>query len=185
MSNEQSTKWQRIKVPGFDENNRAHVQKAIQFATDETGVDGWEFKTYDPALSEVVLVRRAFMHTVVADDAATKRVGPKRATKKIELKAGTKPSEAEKIAAEFESDPANAGYYLTEFQPFLIPAWARLTKLTDEELICRGAVATALTVKPWEVQVEAVKGAGSPSPSRRSTSPAGTTRSCRRWRRLW
>lgn len=160
MSEQQGTKWQRISVPNFDENNRAHIQKAIQYTTEQTGLDGWEFKTFDPEAKQVVLVRRAFMHTVVADDAPRKRGGSRRATKKIELKAGTKPSEAEKIAAEFESDPDNAGYYLTDFQPFLIPAWARLTKLTDAELICRGAAATALGVKPWEVQVEAMPGGG-------------------------
>ncbi len=161
MSAQQSTKWQWIKVPNFDETNAVHVQKAIEFATKQTGIDGWEFKTFDQAAQEVVLIRRALMHTVVADDgtdavASTAR----RATRKIELKSGTKPSEAEKIAAEFESDPANAGYYMTEFQPFLIPAWARLTKLTDAELVCRGAVAIALTVKPWDVQVEATRGGG-------------------------
>lgn len=156
MKAHESTKWQRIKMPKFDETNAVHVQKAIEYATSQTGIDGWEFKTFDQATQEVVLIRRALMHTVVTDDGATAH----RATRKIELKSGTKPSEAEKIAAEFESDPANAGYYMTEFQPFLIPAWARLTKLTDKELVCRGAIATALTVKPWDVQVETTRGGG-------------------------
>lgn len=158
---QQSTKWQRIKVPKFDETNAVHVQKAIEYATTQTGIDGWEFKTFDQASQEVVLIRRALMHTVVADDDGEVAAGSaRRATRKIELKSGTKPSEAEKIAAEFESDPANNGYYMTEFQPFLIPAWARLMKLTDKELVCRGAIATALTVKPWDVQVEATRGGG-------------------------
>lgn len=157
MSDTQRTKWLRIKVPGFDKHNRDHMRAAIDLATENTGVDGWEFKTYEADTQEVVLVRRAIMHTVVEDD-APKRAGSRRATRKIELKAGTKPSEGEKIAADFESDPDNAGYYLTDFQPFL--GWARLTKLTDPELLCRGAVATALGVKTWEVQVEAEKGGG-------------------------
>lgn len=156
MTAQQNTKWQRIKVPKFDETNAVHIRKAIEYATAQTGIEGWEFKTFDQATQEVVLIRRALMHTVVTEDGASAR----RATRKIELKAGTKPSEAEKIAAEFESDPANTGYYMTEFQPFLIPAWARLTKLTDAELVCRGAIATALTVKPWDVQVEATRGGG-------------------------
>ncbi len=55
-----------------------------------------------------------------------------------------RPAEGEKAAA--KSEDQYAGYHMTRFEPFL--GKATLTKLTDDEARCPGALAVALTVKP-------------------------------------
>lgn len=69
----------------------------------------------------------------------------------VGLRTGTKPTDGEQVAALLESDPRHQGYIMTAFEPFL--GQATLSKLNVEEQRCRGAVAVALTVKPWDVQV--------------------------------
>ena len=67
----------------------------------------------------------------------------------VRLPRGTKPSDGDKVATKLEDQ--HPGYVLVAFEPFL--GRATLARLTSDEQRCRGAVAVALGVKPWDVQV--------------------------------
>lgn len=67
----------------------------------------------------------------------------------VKLPMGTKPTDGDKVAAR-QAD-AHPGYHLVQFEPHV--GKAILARLNDDELRCRGAVATALSVKPWDVMV--------------------------------
>lgn len=74
-----------------------------------------------------------------------------RRTKTVNLDVEVKPTDADKWAAVWADQ--NPGFYLTSWEPHL--GQAKLTALTPGERQCRGAVADAMGVKPWQVQVEA------------------------------
>lgn len=73
-------------------------------------------------------------------------------TKEVRLTRSVKPSDGDKQAVKL-ADQHGEGWEMTKFEPYLFKAV--LTKLTPDEARCRGAVATALGVKPWDVQVKA------------------------------
>ena len=67
----------------------------------------------------------------------------------VSVPAGTKPTDGDKIAQQLADQ--YPGYYMTSFEPYL--GRAEICQLSDDVARARGAVATALGVKPWEVSV--------------------------------
>lgn len=128
-----------IKVPGFDPNR--HLDAIIAKVSEQKG-PGWEIESADPAAGSVTLTRQGVV-TEVRDESSGKG-------REVRLVRGTKPADGPKTAARLED--ANPGLYMTRFEPFL--GKAVLSPLTDEEARCRGAVAVALGVQPWDVQVK-------------------------------
>ncbi|OZB80767.1 MAG: hypothetical protein B7X41_17500, partial [Microbacterium sp. 14-71-5] len=137
--------------PGFDANNKAHVQAVLdKLATaGEQGV-GWMVQSFDPDTGTLTLYRQSAVTQV--------KKTSRRDYREVALQPGTKPADGEKVAAQLESDPQHAGYYLTKFEPYL--GTATLSRMTLDARRARGAVATALGVKPWDVQVKPRAGGG-------------------------
>lgn len=129
---------------GFDPSK--HAQALVAMVVAKHG-EGWELESIDPADSTATLTRQvALTEVTAAQPTSRKKSAP---MKQVNLPRGTKPSDGDKISARFEDQ--HPGFYLTSFEPFL--GRAELTKLSDEVARCRGALALALSVKPWEVQV--------------------------------
>lgn len=126
-------------VKDFDPTR--HQEALLRKMSEEKG-PGWEVESFDPTTNAVTLIRHAAIAETTAAD-----------TGSIEVKfpRTVKPSDGPRQAARLED--ANPGYYMTSFEPFL--GKATLSRLTDAEARCRGAVAVALGVQPWEVQVKA------------------------------
>lgn len=140
-----------VAPKGFDPANPAHVRKVLtQLATkmgDESTDDfpggGWRITGYDPDARRIYAARTATFAETTHDT--------KRDEITVRLPIDAKPSNGDKYAAELEDD--RPGYYMTSYEPFLHRA--TLTRLTDDEARCRGAISVALGVKPWDVQVKA------------------------------
>lgn len=127
-----------IDLPkGFDPNK--HTRALVRIVAEKHG-DGWEIDSIDPVRGTATVSRMAEV-TEVTEAAADSFM--------VRLARGTKPADGEKVAAKMESQ--HPGYYMTQFEPFL--GQATLTKLDDRSVRARGALAVALGVKPWEVQV--------------------------------
>lgn len=139
MSNS-SIERRRVKLPtGFDP--RRHLRGVLAKVAETYGA-GWEVESMSNDEGQLTLTRFAEV-----TETTPGRHGAK--SKVLNLAHGTKPSDGERIAARFED--AHPGYRLTKFDPFL--GQATMTMLSDDEIRCRGAVATALGVKPWDIQV--------------------------------
>lgn len=132
---------------GFNPSNPDHKKRAMEAVTAKYG-DGWDLQSYDPATGKATFWRQVGYMQVTASGTDSKEVDIP----------GVKPSDGDRVAAKLEADPENAGYVMTKFDPFLFSA--TLTKMTKESRRCRGAVANALRVKPWDVQVSDRKGGG-------------------------
>lgn len=148
-----ASKIERINIPlpkGFDP---ARHLKALEGLIRENHGDGWEIDHIDPSGHTATASRQA---TITEVSTAVSGSGSRRETFTVRLPRGTKPSDGERVAARFEDQ--YPGAYLTTFEPFL--GTAVITRLTNEEARCRGAVSVALGVKPWEVQVRARRGGG-------------------------
>ncbi len=126
--------------------NQAHVDTVLRKVEENHGPPGWEIQDFADGV--LTLVRRGLDH----------RVEGTGTTRTVSLGGIMRATDGEKAAQMLESDPKNAGWYLTGFQPHINRGI--LSKLTDAEVRCRSAVATALGVKPWDVQVSARKGGG-------------------------
>src|SRR5699024_327011 len=70
-------------------------------------------------------------------------------TLKLGLGRGTKPSDGDKKAAQFEK--SHPGYTMVDFDPYL--GHAVMKRLKPEEIRARAVVAAALRFKPWEVKI--------------------------------
>lgn len=133
---------ERISIklpPGFDPAR--HHGALVKLIAQKHG-DGFEIQHIDPAEHVAVATRQVAITEVTAAQKTTNSF-------EVRLARGTKPADGDKVAAKLEDQ--NPGYYLTGFEPFL--GKATLTKMTDPQARCRGAVAVALSVKPWDVQV--------------------------------
>lgn len=145
---------ERMQLPvgvKFDPQNGAHVSKAMEKIAEKGHGTGWEIQSFDTVNGILSLVRRSAMTKV------TKSAG-KSDSYRVELMRGIKPTDGEQIAAQLESDPAHAGYFMTRFEPFL--SEATMARLTPSERRTRAAVAVALGVKPWDVLVADRRGGG-------------------------
>jgi len=143
---------ERMQVPAgptFDVSNPRHLEMLLQKITESGRGTGWEFQSYNPTTGQVFLTRRGLLTSVGIEHEDSFP---------IELMRGLKPSDGERIAVEMESNPEYAGYVMTRFDPFA--GEATMTKLTPDERRARQAVATAMNVKPWDVQVGTRPGGG-------------------------
>ncbi|EQM74820.1 FtsK/SpoIIIE domain-containing protein [Microbacterium maritypicum] len=138
----------QIKVgPQFNPNSTRHVDELLERIEKRGGGKGWKVVDYDG--THVTLINRGVMHSV---ESATKR------TKIINLGGEMRASDGEKTAAMLESNPKYEGWFLTRFEPHINRAV--LSQLTEGERRCRSAVANALRVKPWDVQISPRDGGG-------------------------
>jgi len=127
---------------GFDPTNPQHVGMVTEKIEPEHGT-GWTLQSYDGATGKLTLRRQTAVNQVTRNAADDSFV--------VDLEYGTKPADGDKVAAQLESDPQHAGYVMVAFEPHL--GEATLAKMTKDARRCRGAVANALRVKPWDVQV--------------------------------
>lgn len=130
---------------GFDPTNKEHVQQVLD-ALGKAGDQGtgWSMQSYNPDTGMLTLQRQSAVTQVLGSG--------KRESYEVALMQGTKPTDGEKVAAQLESDPSHAGYFLTKFDPYV--GTATLSRMTLDARRCRAAVATAMGVKPWDVQVK-------------------------------
>lgn len=136
---------------GFDPLNPVQTATLLRKIEETEHGVGWAIQSFNPEDGTVTLTRHSAVtqvsKSVINHDSYD-----------VNLAAGTKPSDGEQVAAQLESDPRHLGYVMTSFEPFL--GQATLSKLSDNERRCRGAVATALTVKPWQIQVSQTRAGG-------------------------
>lgn len=132
-----------IALPrGFDPNR--HATALFAMIVKEHG-DGWEIGHIDPEAGTA----SAFRQNTLAELKPSTKAASKTRSFEINLPKDVKPADGEKWEARLEDQ--YGGFYLTGFEPFL--GKAVLTKLNDETARARGALAVALGIKRWEVQV--------------------------------
>lgn len=141
-THETSVEIERLNVPlkpGFD---AAKHSAALTAKINEAKGGGWKLQSIDTSQNKAIYVRRAAVTSVTSSIENPE-------TFEVQLApADSKTTMGEKVAREQES--AYPGFYLTVFDPHL--GRARLTKLDDDTVRCRNAVATALGCKAWDVQ---------------------------------
>ncbi|HLS74711.1 MAG TPA: hypothetical protein VK046_13130 [Actinomycetaceae bacterium] len=137
----------RHTVPGFDPHNDAHVT-AVETKISEAAGAGFRVVGFDPAAEMVTLERTRAVTEVAAEKGTTRLIAS--------LRTGAKPSDGDREATRLESQ--HPGYTMTRFEPHL--NHAVLEQLDPDVVRCRGAVANALSAKPWEVQASARRGGG-------------------------
>lgn len=113
----------------------------------KTHGEGWEVESVD-MLTRIAVVTR---HAAIVQVATTSN----RNVKEVRLPRTAKPTDGERFEIklcdqENANDPVG-GWELTSYDPHL--GKAVLTRMTPEEVRCRGALAVSMGVKPWEVQV--------------------------------
>lgn len=145
---------ERMQLPvgkKFDHNNPGHVDAAMKAIADRGHGTGWQIQSFDPTQGLLTVSRRSALTTVTKSEDKTDSY-------RVELMRGIKPTDGEQIAAQLESDPQHAGYFMTRFEPFI--SEATMSKLTPDEIRARGAIATVLGVKPWDVGISKRPGGG-------------------------
>ena len=135
----------RIPLPdGFDPAK--HQTWLLQKLAERRG-SGWKIDLVDMK-QQVALASRTLTLTQVSD--LTK------STKIVTLQTDVKPSDGDRLTAQFaEQFP---GFHMTSFEPHL--GRARLSEMSPAEVHARGALAVAMRVKPWQIQVTARVGGG-------------------------
>ncbi|AZZ54900.1 FtsK/SpoIIIE domain-containing protein [Rathayibacter iranicus] len=128
---------------GFDANNKAHIEAVLTKVAKTDAGTGWSMQSHDPETGTLTLTRQSAVTQVSKSK--------ERGSYDVGLRSGTKPADGDQVAAHLESDPRHRGYVMTKFEPFL--GTATLSKLSADAQRCRGAVAVALGVKAWDVQV--------------------------------
>lgn len=149
MQGMSSSAIERVRVPlpaGFDPDR--HAAGLVAQVGKKTGKDGWSLSSIDGDVA--VMVRQS---NVVQVSAAQDRN-----SFNVELPPSVTPSQGDKWAAKLAGDYADHNVVMTKFEPF--NGRATLSRLDEDSMRCRGAVAVALGVKPWDVQVRKVKGGG-------------------------
>ena len=137
----------RHKVPGFDPHNDAHVT-AVETKISEAAGSGFKVVGFDAGSETVTLERTRAVTEVAAEQGTTRLIAS--------LRTGAKPSDGDREATRLENQ--HPGYTMTRFEPHL--SHAVLEKLEPDVVRCRGAVANALSVKPWDVQASSRRGGG-------------------------
>lgn len=128
----------RVKLPpSFSPTNPTHAA-AVTNKVNEAHGGGFALSHIDGEYA--VLTRRSYTTEVVrgADDSFF-----------VKLPNGTKPTDGDRMAATLQEQ--HPGYYLTRFDPH--NGKAGLTRLADDEVRCREAVAGVIGAKPWDVTV--------------------------------
>ena len=129
----------------FDPTNPTHLDAVLQMIAEKTDHGtGWKLQSHNPDDGSITLIRQSAITQVSKSSA-------RRDSYDVGLMSGTKLADGAQVAAQLESDPRHQGYIMTAFEPYL--GTATLSKMTTGAIRCRGAVATALGVKPWDVRV--------------------------------
>jgi hypothetical protein len=139
---------ERINVTlpeGFDAAK--HIDALTRKIIEKHG-PGWEISNIDPKGNTAYAERQITISEVQESTTAD--------TLEIRLAKATKPADGEKMAAKLEQQ--HEGFRLTTFEPFL--GYAIMTKLSDDAARARGAIAVALGVKAWDIQIEEQAGGG-------------------------
>ena len=145
----------KVKLPtGF---NPAKHQHLIEKRIAEQYGDGFEIDSIEEdgtdGKGQPQMVAVATRQVAITQVAASKS----NKTKEVRLPKSVKPTDGEKMSIRL-ADQHGDGWEMTRFEPFL--GKAVLTRLTEDEARCRGAIAVALGVKPWEVQVSGRRDGG-------------------------
>lgn len=129
-----------VKLPsGFDASKH---QGALEKKIAEIHGSGWEVTGINTA-ENTATAERHVQISEVQESEQTETID-------VRLPKTVKPSDGEKMAAKLEDQ--YEGYTLTAFEPYL--SYATLTKLSPNAVRARGAIANALGVKPWEIQIQ-------------------------------
>lgn len=128
-------------------NNPAHMAKLLAKLAESKG-EGWEIESVDTATATATAIRQVQITQISTASANTK---------KVSLSKDVEPSEGDRWAARL-ADREGPGWEMTEFKPFL--GYPEMTLLSAEESLCRKTTATALGVKPWDIQVAKRRGGG-------------------------
>jgi hypothetical protein len=142
-----ATGLQRLKVTapnGISLGNKSQIDKLIG-VVEKTHGTGWRLASVDEENRQLHLTR-------VSEVVNLKKSETRKDAFDVSLPREYKASDAERAAAELESNPDYAGYVMTDFNPFLHVA--TLTRLSKEEIVARGYLAQTLGVKPWDIQVQ-------------------------------
>lgn len=129
-----------VRLPqGFDASK--HLS-ALEKKVAETHGEGWVVESIDPGAGMAYATRQVAVTEVSAGEKTD-------GSFEVRLPRATKLADGDKIAAKLEDQ--HDGFVLVKFEPFL--GRATLARLSAEEQRCRGAVAVALGVKVWDIQV--------------------------------
>jgi hypothetical protein len=136
----------RLRLPeGYDPAR--HSERLHLYVKEHLG-PSWVVEMVDLAGGCAYARRRVEVTELEATDGSERM--------EVRLASGSKPGDAEKIAARLEDQ--HPGWTMTAFDPWL--GRAELAKIPESHRRARAAVATALGAKPWEVGVEARQGGG-------------------------
>lgn len=122
------------------------MEKLAKLIVDQLG-SGWQVDSVDQEGRIAYLSRTSEVDTVLASDASAIEVG---------LATDTKTSDGDKVATRMAS--MHPGFVMTSFRP--LEGRAVLSKLPKELVKSRLAIANALGVKPWDVQISKHRGGG-------------------------
>lgn len=128
----------RVKLPpSFSRTNPAHAT-AVTGKVNEAHGGGFTLSHIDGEFG--VFTRRSATTEVVrgADDSFF-----------VKLPNGTKPTDGDRMAATLQDQ--HPGYFLTKFDPH--NGRAGLTRLSEDMVRCRDAVAVVIGAKPWDVTI--------------------------------
>jgi len=131
-------------------NPEVHEHEQMLRTQIEKAKPGFELESIDVDLGIAHISKQTTITQVITPGERGGR------TFELNLPRGVKPADGDKFADKFED--ANPGFTMTTFEPFR--GFAVMTKLNTEEIRARAAIAGALSVKPWDVQVTARKGGG-------------------------
>lgn len=129
--------WKRVRLQ--EQFDPAQHLEWLKAKIAETLGEGWELDAVDMKERVAHVMRRVSITEVDRSDSRVE----------VTLRRGIKPSDGDKTAARLED--ANPGMTMTVFDPHL--GRAVLESLPDRLVRARGAIAVALGVKPWQVQV--------------------------------
>ncbi|XKH58585.1 hypothetical protein LG293_16155 (plasmid) [Citricoccus nitrophenolicus] len=134
----------QVKLPAqFDPIK--HQTKMLKLICDQYG-DGWELESITDG--KAVATRHVAITEVQAQSDGR--------SMEVRLPSHVKGTDGEKMAAKLAE--ANPGFHMTVFDPYR--GRAVMTRLTEDEYRARDALAVALGVKAWEIQVQARRGGG-------------------------
>lgn len=129
----------------FNPGRPDHVARLLAAINRDTYGDGWRISHYDQPQGLVHVERQSAITSIAH--------GSNDSTRTVSLGRDYGPRDGAKAAARLEQNPGNAGLSMIDYDPYA--GQATLAKLTTPERRCRGAVANALGVEPWEVKVQA------------------------------
>lgn len=131
--------------PGF--NPRIHAPVLIKHVSRTHG-EGWTMESADLVKGVAVLTRKSTAEAPTDGSNSNVRI------ERLPLTA--KPTDGEKfsniLAEKLNTKDARGGWVMTDYDPWTNKA--EMTRLSPEEVRCRGALAVALSAKPWEVKVK-------------------------------